>query len=482
MNGSLKKTKIVATLGPSCQKKTRIHQLIKNGVNVFRINFSHAKKEEVLNYVKIIKALNKTYNYHTAILADLQGPKIRIGELEKDIKLKKGDEIFFDTSKSFVGNKNRIFVNYKNFAKDVKTEDPVLIDDGKYSFKVLKTDKKSKVKLQALNAACLKSRKGVNLPNTKISTSSLTQKDIKDLKFAISFEVDWIALSFVRSGKDLIALKNLIDKLSKAKLSKAKIPIIAKIEKPEALDNIESIIKHSDGIMVARGDLGIEMPSQEVPLIQKKLVNLSKRARIPVIIATQMMESMIESSTPTRAEVNDVANSVMDGADAVMLSAETSIGKYSCETVTQISNIINSVEYSDQINVPAEPPTMKTDRYITKFICFHAAKTANEINAAAITTMTHSGYTGFQISSWRPHSNILVFTSNKRILCRLSLLWGVKAFYYNKNVSTDKTVEDINKIVIENRFAKKGDMIINLAAMPIKEKGMVNTLRITEIL
>ena len=477
MNGSLKKTKIVATLGPSCQKKTRIHQLIKNGVNVFRINFSHAKKEEVLNYVKIIKALNKTYNYHTAILADLQGPKIRIGELEKDIQLKKGDEIFFDTSKSFVGNKNRIFVNYKNFAKDVKTEDPVLIDDGKYSFKVLKTDKKSKVKLQALNAACLKSRKGVNLPNTKISTSSLTQKDIKDLKFAISFEVDWIALSFVRSGKDLIALKNLIDKLSKAK-----IPIIAKIEKPEALDNIESIIKHSDGIMVARGDLGIEMPSQEVPLIQKKLVNLSKRARIPVIIATQMMESMIESSTPTRAEVNDVANSVMDGADAVMLSAETSIGKYSCETVTQISNIINSVEYSDQINVPAEPPTMKTDRYITKFICFHAAKTANEINAAAITTMTHSGYTGFQISSWRPHSNILVFTSNKRILCRLSLLWGVKAFYYNKNVSTDKTVEDINKIVIENRFAKKGDMIINLAAMPIKKQGMVNTLRITEIL
>ena len=482
MNGSLKKTKIVATLGPSCQTKTRIHQLIKNGVNVFRINFSHAKNEEVLNYVKIIKALNKTYNYHTAILADLQGPKIRIGELEEDIKLKKGDEIFFDTSKSFVGNKNRIFVNYKNFAKDVKTEDSVLIDDGKYSFKVLKTDKKSKVKLQALNAACLKSRKGVNLPSTKISTSSLTQKDIKDVKFAISFEVDWFALSFVRNGKDLIALKNLINKLSKAKLSKAKIPIIAKIEKPEALDNIEDIIKNSDGIMVARGDLGIEMLSQEVPLIQKKLVNLSKRARIPVIIATQMMESMIESPTPTRAEVNDVANSVMDGADAVMLSAETSIGKYPCETVTQISNIINSVEYSDQINVPAEPPTMKNNRYITKFICFHAAKTANEINATAITTMTHSGYTGFQISSWRPHSNILVFTSNKRILCRLSLLWGVKAFYYNKNASTDKTVEHINKIVIENRFAKKGDMIINLAAMPIKEKGMVNTLRITEIL
>jgi len=481
MNGSLKKTKIVATLGPSCQTKTRIHQLIKNGVNVFRINFSHAKKEEVLNYVKTIKSLNKTYDYNTAILADLQGPKIRIGELEEDIKLKKGDEIFFETSKYFVGNKNRIFVNYKNFAKDVKTDDNVLVDDGKYHFKVLKTDKKDKIKLQALNDVNLKSRKGVNLPNTKISTPSLTQKDIKDVKFAISFDVDWIALSFVRHEKDLIALKNLIDKLSKASLSKAKIPIIAKIEKPEALDNIDNIVKNSDGLMVARGDLGIEIPSQEVPLIQKKLVNLSKKARIPVIIATQMMESMIESSTPTRAEVNDVANSVMDGADAVMLSAETSIGNYPCETVTQISNIINSVEYSDHITVPAEPPTMKTERYITKFICFHAAKTANEINAAAITTMTHSGYTGFQISSWRPHSNILVFTSNKRILCRLSLLWGVKAFYYNKNASTDKTIEHINKVVVNNRFAKKGDMIINLAAMPVRKKGMVNTLRITEI-
>jgi pyruvate kinase len=487
MNGSLKKTKIVATLGPACNSKTTIHNLIKNGVNVFRINFSHAKKEEVLNYVNIIRGLNKEHDYNTAILADLQGPKIRIGELEQDITLKKDDEIFIESSgKSFVGNKNRIFVNYKNFAKDVKTEDHILIDDGKYHFKVLKTDKKSKVKLQALNAVCLKSRKGVNLPNSKISTPSLTQKDVKDVKFAISFEVDWIALSFVRQGKDLIALKNLIDKFSKARLSKAKIPIIAKIEKPEALENIEDIIKNSDGIMVARGDLGIEIPSQEVPLIQKKLVNLSKMARIPVIIATQMMESMIESSTPTRAEVNDVANSVMDGADAVMLSAETSVGKNPVETVTQISNIINSVEYSDQINVPEEPPTMKTDRYITKFICYHAAKTANEINAAAITTMTHSGYTGFQISSWRPHCNILVFTSNKRILCRQSLLWGVKAFYYNKEVSTDKTIVHINEILTSKGFAKKGDMVINLAAMPVSEhgrktKGMVNTLRISEI-
>ena len=481
MKISKKKTKIVATLGPACNSRTVIHNLIKSGVNVFRINFSHAKNNEVLNYIEIIRSLNKEYEYNTAILADLQGPKIRIGELEQEISLKKGDEISIESEKSFVGNRNRIFVNYKNFAKDLKKGDKILVDDGKYIFTVLKTDKKSKVTIKALNEAVLKSRKGINLPNIKISSSSLTPKDVKDVKFAISLQADWIALSFVRHGNDLIALKTLIDKLSKAKLSKAKIPIIAKIEKPEALDNIESIIKHSDGIMVARGDLGIEIASQEVPLIQKKLVYLSKKARIPVIIATQMMESMIESSTPTRAEVNDVANSVMDGADAVMLSAETSVGNNPVEVVTQISKIINSVEYSDQIVVPEDPPTEKTVRYITKFICFHAAKTANEINAAAITTITHSGYTGFQISSWRPHSNILVFSSNKRILNRLSLLWGVNAFYYNKEASTDKTIEHINEIVNSKGFAKEGDMVINLAAMPVKEKGMVNTLRISTI-
>ena len=477
MKTGINKTKIVATLGPACNTTIAIHNLIKSGVNVFRINFSHAKKEEILNYINIIRTLSKEHSYNTAILGDLQGPKIRIGELEQDITLKKGDEISIESSeKPFVGNRNRVFINYKNLAKDVKTGDQILIDDGKYIFNVLKTDKKSKVRIKALNAACLKSRKGINLPNSKISMPSLTPKDIKDVKFAISFEVDWIALSFVRSGDDIIELRKVIEKYSNVK-----IPIIAKIEKPEAIDNIDNIIGHSDGIMVARGDLGIEIESQEVPLIQKKLVYLSKKARIPVIIATQMMESMIENLTPTRAEVNDVANSVMDGADAVMLSAETSVGKNPVEVVSQISKIINSVEYSDQIVVPEDPPTMKTDRYITKFICFHAAKTANEINATAITTMTHSGYTGFQISSWRPHCNVLVFTSNRRILCRLSLLWGVNAFYYNKEVSTDKTIEHINEIITSKGYAKKGDMIINLAAMPVKDKGMVNTLRISEL-
>ena len=476
MKSNLNKTKIVATLGPACKSKTAIHNLIKSGVNVFRINFSHAKDDEVNNYVSIIRELNKKHQYNVAILADLQGPKIRLGELEEIIKLKKGDEISIKTGTHFVGSRKEVFVNYKNFAKDVKTGDEVLIDDGKYKFSVIKSDKKNNVKLMALSNSILGSRKGINLPQTKISTSSLTPKDIKDLKFAISLEVDWVALSFVRKGNDLIELKKVIDKYSAVK-----IPIIAKIEKPEAIDNIDDIIQNADGIMVARGDLGIEIPSQEVPLIQKKLVYLSKKARIPVIIATQMMESMIEDIQPTRAEVNDVANSVMDGADAVMLSAETSIGNHPAAVVQQISKIISSVEYSDQIAVPAEPPTIRTNRYITKFICYHAAKTANEIDAAAITTMTHSGYTGFQLSSWRPHCNILVFTSNKRIVSRLNLLWGVKAYFYNKELSTDKTIENINKILTTNKYVKTGDMVINLAAMPVKAKGMVNTLRISEI-
>ena len=285
-----------------------------------------------------------------------------------------------------------------------------------------------------------------------------------------------MALSFVRHAEDLMELQELIKKHSDHK-----IPIIAKIEKPEGVANIDKIVAYCDGLMVARGDLGVEVPAQEVPLIQKQLVLRAKQARIPVIIATQMMETMISSLTPTRAEVNDVANSVMDGADAVMLSGETSVGKYPVEVIQQMTNIIKSVEDSELINVPQEPPHIKTKRYITKSICYHAAHMANEIDAKGISTLTNSGYTAFQISAWRPSAHILVFTSNKRILTQLNLLWGVKAFFYDKFVSTDETIEDVNKMAQKMGYLEKGDMLVSLAAMPIQEKGMVNTLRVTEI-
>ena len=316
----------------------------------------------------------------------------------------------------------------------------------------------------------------MNLPNTNISLPALTEKDVKDATFACEQGVDWIALSFVRHPEDLMMLQDLIKKNSDHK-----IPIIAKIEKPEGVENIDKIVAYCDGLMVARGDLGVEIPAEEVPLIQKKLVLKAKTARIPVILATQMMETMIDSLTPTRAEVNDVANSVMDGADAVMLSGETSVGKFPVQVIETMSKVIRSVENSSLITVPQNPPHIRTNRYITKSICYHAATMANEIEAKAICTLTNSGYTAFQISAWRPDAHILVFTSNPRILSQLNLLWGVKAFFYDKFVSTDETVEDINKIALERGFVEQGDMLINLAAMPITAKGMVNTLRVSQI-
>jgi len=314
------------------------------------------------------------------------------------------------------------------------------------------------------------------LPNTAISLPALTEKDMKDAIFALEQHVDWIALSFVRNPEDLRKLHDLIKQNSVHR-----VPVIAKIEKPEAVENIDALIPYCDGLMVARGDLGVEIPMQEVPLIQKKLVQRAKLARIPVIIATQMMETMITNAVPTRAEVNDVANSIMDGADAVMLSGETSVGAHPVKVIQKMTEIIRSVEHSPLIKVPQTPPHIRTDRFITKAICHHAALMANDVDAAAISTLTNSGYTAFQISAWRPKADILAFSSEKRILTKLSLLWGVKSFYYDKNVSTDDTVVDINKIAKAKGYVKKSDFVINLTSMPVEAKGMVNTLRVSQI-
>jgi len=476
MSHQRKKTKIVATLGPATNSKEIITKMIQEGVNVFRINFSHANYKEVAQRVKYIREINEELGFNAAILGDLQGPKLRVGLMKEGVVVNEGDEIIFATGERFEGTKDRVYMTYDRFPQDAKPGEKILLDDGKLMFEVVSTDKKSEVKARVIQGGPLKSKKGVNLPNTNISQPALTEKDIEDVMFAIKLEVDWIALSFVRNPEDLMQLEELIKEHSEYK-----IPIIAKIEKPEAVKNIDKIVAYCDGIMVARGDLGVEIPAQEVPLIQKELVLKAKRARIPVIIATQMMESMIDSLTPSRAEVNDVANSVMDGADAVMLSGETSVGKYPVQVIQKMSDIIKSVENSHLINVPQSPPHIRTKRYITKSICYHAANMANEINARAISTLTNSGYTAFQISAWRPDAHILVFTSNKRILTQLNLLWGVRAFYYDRFVSTDETIEDVNKIACEKGFLEAGDMLISLAAMPIQDKGMVNTLRVTEI-
>lgn len=471
-----KRTKIVATLGPATNSEETIKQMILEGVDVFRVNFSHADYDTVKTTIATIRKLSDELDLHVAILGDLQGPKLRVGVMKEEVVVHPGDELLFCTGKEFEGTKKKVYMNYDDFPKDVEAGERVLLDDGKLIFEVLKTNKKDTVKVKVIQGGPLRSKKGVNLPNTKLSLPALTPKDKKDAIFAIEQEVDWMALSFVRHGDDLKELQALIEANCEYK-----IPIIAKIEKPEAVQNIDRIIAYCDGLMVARGDLGVEVPAEEVPLIQKELVLAAKRARIPVIIATQMMETMITSLTPTRAEVNDVANSVMDGADAVMLSGETSVGNYPVAVIKTMSKIIKSVETSKLIRVPQEPPHVKTNRYITKSICYHAALMANEIEAQAICTLTNSGYTAFQISAWRPSAFILAFTSNKRILARLNLLWGVKAFYYDKYVSTDETVDDVNRIACDKGFVNKGDYLINLAAMPIVDKGMVNTLRVTHV-
>ncbi len=470
-----KKTKIVATLGPATDSKEMLTKLAQEGVNVFRINFSHADYSIVETQVKRIREINEENDFNVAILADLQGPKLRVGVMEEDVVLNDGDTFRF-TTEQCIGTKEKAFMTYQRFPKDVKVGEHILVDDGKLMFEVESTNKKDEVVVKVIVGGPLKSKKGVNLPNTAISLPALTEKDMNDAVFALSQDVDWLALSFVRTPEDLRMLRDLV-----AQHSEYRVPIIAKIEKPEAVKNLDALIPYCDGLMVARGDLGVEIPMQEVPLIQKKLVRRAKRARIPVIIATQMMETMIENSVPTRAEVNDVANSIMDGADAVMLSGETSVGKHPIRVIQKMTEIIRSVEDSKMIKVPQEAPHIRTNRFISKTICHHAATMANNINAAAITTLTNSGYTAFQISAWRPRTQVLAFSTDKRILGKLNLLWGVKAYYYNKNMSTDDTVEDINKLAKEKGFVGSGDLIINLASMPAEARGMVNTLRVSEV-
>jgi pyruvate kinase len=469
-----KRTKIVATLGPAINSETLLEEMMESGVNVFRVNFSHADYDDVANKIKLIREINVRRNFNVAILADLQGPKLRVGVMNDGVVLKPGDTFTF-TTKKCEGNNLEAFMTYKKFPKDVQVGEHILVDDGKLLFEVTATDRDKKVTTKILRGGPLKSKKGVNLPNTKISLPALTKKDVEDALFAIKLQVDWIALSFVRTPEDLIQLSDLIKEHSSYK-----IPIIAKIEKPEAVANIDKLTPYCDALMCARGDLGVEVPMEKVPLIQKRLVLKAKKAHIPIIIATQMMETMIDNQVPTRAEVNDVANSIMDGADAVMLSGETSVGKYPLEVIQQMRRIIESVENSPLISIPDQLVQCMNERFISKTICHQAALMANAINAEVITTLTDSGYTAFQISSWRPKSNILVFSSNRRILAMLNLLWGVKGVYYNKFVSTDQTIEDINNLAHERGYLNEGEFAVNITSMPVKERGMANTMRITE--
>lgn len=480
MNKYLKKTKIIATLGPASSTKEIMLDLIKAGVDIFRINFSHADYDLVRKNISIIREINQEFGFSVGILGDLQGPKLRIGVVKEGSYLNPGDILTF-TNEKIEGDSSKVFMTYEQFPQDVKVGERILIDDGKLVLEVIETNNKDLVKAKTIQGGPLSSKKGVNLPNTNVSLPALTEKDIQDANFILDMELDWIALSFVRSGQDIKDLKNLIE----AHPSDFHTPIIAKIEKPEGVANIDEILAECDGLMVARGDLGVEVPMEEVPAIQKNLVEKARFHAKPVIIATQMMETMINSLTPTRAEVNDVANSVLDGADAVMLSGETSVGRYPVQVVENMAKIVKNIEMTSFYQTKNSPieKEHKTlgDRFITDRVCLAAVRIAKSTNVEAIITLTHSGYTAFQIASHRPNSHIIVYSANKRVITMLNLVWGVHAYYYDLNRSTDETIIQVNMLTLNNGYVEQGDFVINLNATPSYKGGKTNTLRLTTI-
>jgi pyruvate kinase len=473
---NIRKTKIVATIGPATASKEMLRKIIKAGVNVCRINFSHGSHEEHMQVINNVREINKEEGLFTAILGDLQGPKIRVGEIKNNgVEVVNGQEITI-TSTPCVGDENKIYISYQNFPKDVAAGESILLDDGKLHFEIKSTNGEDEVIAIVRHGGKLSSNKGVNLPNTRISLPCLTPKDLIDLEFALKMNIAWIGLSFVRNAKDINELKQIISK------EKNNAKVIAKIEKPEAIADIDNIVKETDALMVARGDLGVEIPFQEVPLIQKMIVKKSMKAAKPVIIATQMMESMIDNLTPSRAEVNDVANAVLDGADAVMLSGETSIGNYPEQVIEAMDKIIKDVEKcEDLFHYEYAPEEDNHDRYITDSICFNSCRLAQRVNGAAIVTMTFSGYTGFKIASFRPKAGIFVCTGNRGILNMLSLVWGVNVFFYDKFVSTDHTIADIKQILKSEGRVNINDLVINLASMPISEKGQTNMMKLSYV-
>jgi len=472
---SFNRTKIVATMGPATANMDVLEEMVRNGLDICRINFSHGDYDAVLKTIHNIRELNKKLNSHVGILGDLQGPKLRIGVIKNNLaNLVNGKEIIITTHEC-EGDEERIYITYPNFPQDVQNGELVLIDDGKIQLKVNETNGKDEVKCTIINGGPLSSKKGVNLPNTKISLPCLTIKDIRDLEFALEQDFDWIALSFVRSVTDVVELKDII------KNSGKRAKVIAKIEKPEAIREIDNIIDVSDGIMVARGDLGVELPMEQVPLLQKMIVKKCVTYSKPVIIATQMMESMITSYTPTRAEVNDVANAVLDGADAVMLSAETSVGKFPSLVIEMMSRIIRQVEEQGTIYYREHLPQLKTITYITDSICYNACTLCKHADAKAIISMTNSGYTAFKLSSHRPKAHIFIFTDNRHLLTTLSLVWGVRGYYYNKYESTDETINDLKKFIKDQGFVKVDDLVVNIASMPMKERGRTNMMKLSYI-
>jgi pyruvate kinase len=473
MRNKTSHTKIIATLGPASTPKEVLRKMIESGVDVVRLNFSHSKQDEHLKSINLIKELNAEMGVHTAILADLQGPKLRVGEIENNrLDLIEGEIITF-VSEKCLGTKEHIYMSYQEFPMDVNMGEFILIDDGKLKLEVVDTNKKDTVKAMVIYGGPLSSKKGVNLPNTKVSLPCLTDEDISNAIFALDNDVDWIALSFVRRASDILDIKELIKK------KKGHAGVIAKIEKPEALEEIDEIIDLTDGVMVARGDLGVEVPFDEVPLIQKQIVNKCIERSKPVIIATQMMESMITNFRPTRAEATDVANAVLDGADALMLSGETSVGKFPVETISSMQKIIDYTEATGKPYNRKHKPLEGIPTFLPNSICFNACKLATQMGAKTMVAFTHSGYTAYRLSSQRPEAHIYAFTNNEKLLRKLSLVWGVEAIYAKTHDQIDEAINESIATLKQKSLIDEGETIVHVGSTPLHLHGRTNMMKVS---
>jgi pyruvate kinase len=469
------KTKIVATYGPAINDKKIVEEMVSFGVDVFRFNMSHGSHEEHTAGMNMVKELNKEHGLNIAILCDLQGPKIRIGLVRDNMEVLEQNQTVEITNQECVSTFKKLYINYKQLPREVEAGDSILIDDGRIQLKVLQTNRTDKIQAKVVTGGKISSNKGVNLPDTKTSLPALTEKDKKDLKFALQSNANWIALSFVRSPKDVEELKEIIGKKN------SYIKVMAKIEKPEALIELDGIIKAADGIMIARGDLAVEVPQERMPLIQKDIILRCIRNAKPVVVATQMMESMIENANPTRAEITDVANAVIDGTDAVMLSGETSVGKYPVKVIQVMEKILANIEHANIIYDKELRAESTSETFVSDAICYNAARMSSELGAKAIVAMTFSGYSAFMLSSFRPKADIFIFTENHDLLNSLSLCWGVRALYYDKFVGTDTSIRDVIRILNDKTLIKSGDLVVNIGSMPLADRGRANMMKVTRV-
>ncbi len=468
------RTKIIATVGPACENPAILQELILAGVDIFRLNLSHGSWETHRHFIREIRRLNLALRTRVGILADLQGPKMRVGRLDRALAVRPGDRVILSTAVSQL-EPPYIPVEYDTLAKDVRAHDIILIEDGRVQLRVLRTDGEKEVELEVLAGDRIGSRKGINLPGRPISLPTISEKDWADLQEIVQENLDWIALSFVRKVEDILEIRAFLRRFG------ASARIMAKIERPEALENIEAIVAVSDAVMVARGDLGVEMPVEEVPFWQKRILETCARLGKPAVVATQMLESMIQNPTPTRAEVTDVANAVLDGADAVMLSGETSVGAFPVKAVEYMQRILGQAEQDSRLYQRSGRPARESATFESDAVCWTACALASVLPAKALVGLTYSGYTAYELARWRPTTDIFIFTPNPRILHALNLLWGVRAFYYRHYEGTYETIQDITHILRDLGHVERGDRLVFAVSMPLRARRRTNTLHILNV-